>query len=277
MKIDREMILNNFTQKDIDEILFIRDRFLQIINYYKKNDYKSFEKYLELMGEDGQKLMFEGELSDTLIKLNQTNGTACDRTFKREDGTICYDIWQTTFKMKLMKICTEMDTIIYLNNLGLFDIKFNPKSSNIVDKNSHPTSDPDFIFEKNGEKVLIELKTYINREEAKNEMQFKEWQFNNLYRNLVKGASVNILHKYYLKDGKVIYKLYDFKDMISNVWHEDDLPVNKESKIYKHFVFCNTVNPYLEWVENIRNTNTITLTDGKYLVLKSIEKCEVPF
>ncbi|WP_305204475.1 hypothetical protein [Dubosiella newyorkensis] len=76
MKIDREMILNNFTQKDIDEILFIRDRFLQIINYYKKNDYKSFEKYLELMGEDGQKLMFEGELSDTLIKLNQTNGTA---------------------------------------------------------------------------------------------------------------------------------------------------------------------------------------------------------
>ncbi len=70
MKITKEMILNNFTQKDIDEILFVRNQFEKTINYYKKYDTKSYFKYLELMGEEGKKLMFQGELSDTLIQLN---------------------------------------------------------------------------------------------------------------------------------------------------------------------------------------------------------------
>lgn len=266
MKITREMILKNFTQKDINEILFCINRFEKVINYYKHNDIESYNTYLELMGAEGRKLMFEGELSDELIKLNLNNGTANDRTYE-ENGVIRKDTWQTTFKMKLLKICTEIETIIYLNNQAIFDIKFNPRSSNIVDKNSRPNSDPDFIIEQGKEKIYVEMKAYIGRDELSHRVEFKEWQFNNLQRKIDDGKKVYILQKHYLKNGTIIYQLYDFKELLQdnkNIWHETDLEVNKESHIWKHYIFCNNVETDVEFYEDIENKYSIQFTNGRY-------------
>lgn len=266
MKITRELILNNYTQKDINEILFCIDRFQKVINYYKHHDIESYNTYLELMGEEGRKLMFEGELSDELIKLNQNNGTQNDRTYE-ENGITHKDTWQTTFKMKLMKICTEIETLIYLNNQAIFDIGFNQNASNISDANSRPNSEPDFIIKNGKERIYVEMKAYINREELPHRVEFKEWQFNNLKRKIDDGKKVYILQKHYLKNGTIIYQLYDLKELLEDkkyTWHECDLEVNKESHIYKHYVFCNNVETDVEIYEDIENTYSIQFTNGRY-------------
>lgn len=173
----------------------------------------------------------------------------------------------STFKMKLMKICTEIDTLIYLNNQALFDIRFNPNGSNITDKNSRPNSDPDFIIKNGKETIYVELKAYIGREELPHRVEFKEWQFNNLKRKIDDGKKVFILQKHYLKNGTIIYQLYDLKELLQDdryTWHECDLEVNKESHIYKHYIFCNNVETDVEFFEDIENTYSIQFTNGRY-------------
>lgn len=281
MKITRELILESFTDREINEILYLINRFNKTINFYKDNEPELLKKYYNLMNENEFNLVTKGELSDELIQYNLQNRTNCDRNFIKKDGTKKLDVWSTTFKIMLLKIVTELDTIIDFNKYEVFDLQYNPRATNIKTKSDRPISEPDFILnyheveDEEPIKYFLELKSYIgkNYEEIEDILYFKEWQYRNFKKHIDKGEKILILHKYYLNDYNVLYRFFKLEEAFENgnLWHETDIRI-KDTDTYYHMLFTK-LKPCQEFYQDLSTErNKVNTFSGKLLNMKKIRK-----
>lgn len=253
MKITTEILKDNFEPKEYEEIRFLVDKYEKTLNFYKKNNPELYNEYLELMSEDEKNLMENGILSDKLIKYNLNNKTNLDRGFTKPDGTFCPDLFQSTFKIMLLKVVTEISSLVDLNRYDCFKIEKNEKATNIVNEKSKPSSDPDFTLtfkDNDNKKYYLELKAYMNKD-VSDRLYFKTWQYDKLCRYLQRGKKVIILHKYYLGD-KVLYRFYNFEKSLNELWHEQDTPFKNSSELYYHQYYVN-VKPDLEFYQSLNS------------------------
>lgn len=286
MKITREIIENNFTEKDSNEIICLIKKYNQTIKYYQEHEPELMNQYYSLMNQNELNLIQYGELSDELIQFNLENGTNNDKEFKTKNGTKVPDIWQTTFKIMLLKIVTELDTIVDLNRYEIFNIQYNPNATSIKTAKDRPIAEPDFIMnisrvQRGEEKTyFLELKSYVDKDldKVKDTLYFKEWQYFNFKRHIYNGEDILVLHKYYLKDGRVLYRFFNLRESFINnhFWWETDIKI-KDTETYYHMVYTH-LKPFKEFYQDLSTGDGYVKTPkGTDISLNKIKRDTLAF
>jgi hypothetical protein len=113
------------------------------------------------------------------------------------------------------------------------------------------------------ETFYIEIKAYYNKE-VSDEIYLKEWQYYKIKQYIQEGKNIAILHKYYNSDGSVLCRMFDFEDLLKQVWYERDVHMGAT---YYQAVYT-YAKPSLEYFETVETNDFIQMLNGEKMICK---------